>query len=69
MASLESFWKDICLSLTQRTAQILDRHQVELSKIKWVDGEANTDSGFSKVACSSCEEAWGQIKVAPAVKK
>jgi hypothetical protein len=63
MTSMETFWKDICLSLTQRTAQIIERNQVELSNIKWADGEANTDSGFSKLGCSSCEEAWGQIKV------
>lgn len=52
----------ICMPLTQRTAQILDTKKDELRNIQWTDGESNTDSGFSKLGCLCCEEAWNDIK-------
>lgn len=62
MQSQEKFLKDVYMPLTQRTAQILQKKQIELAKIKWTDGESNTDSEFSRLACDSCEEAWNDIK-------
>lgn len=50
------------MPLTQRTVQLVERKQKELTEIKWTDGEANTDSGFSRVACIACVEAWNEIK-------
>jgi len=50
------------MPLTQRAAQIINTQQSELAAISWNDGEANTDSGFSKLACKACKEAWGQIQ-------
>jgi len=51
------------MPLTQCTTQILSTKQKELQGLKWTDGEANTESGFSKLGCESAEEAWNHIKV------
>lgn len=59
---MQGLWETVCMPLTQRTAQILATKQKELAEIRWTDGEANTDSGFSKLACGSCEEAWVGVK-------
>jgi hypothetical protein len=50
------------MPLTQITAQLLAKSQEALGTVKWKDGEANTDSGFSKIACRCCEEAWSSVK-------
>ena len=49
-------------SLTQKTAQLILSKQEQLKKVKWTDGESNTDSGFSSLACESCLEAWETVK-------
>jgi hypothetical protein len=49
-------------SLTQKTAQLISSNQEQLKKVKWTDGESNTDSGFSSLACESCLEAWETVK-------
>jgi len=49
-------------ALTQKTAQLVSSKQDELKKVKWTDGESNTDSGFSSLACESCLEAWEIVK-------
>jgi hypothetical protein len=54
--------KRICMPLTQKTAQFLAIRQEALGKVKWTDGEANTESGFSEIACRCCEEAWTSVK-------
>jgi hypothetical protein len=54
--------KQLILSLTQRTAQILKTKQHELGKIVWKVSESNTDQGFSQLACTCCSEAWIQIQ-------
>ena len=62
MQSEMNIWTKVCMPLTQRTAQILNTKQKELHEIQWTNGEANTDSEFSRLACISCEEAWNHIK-------
>jgi hypothetical protein len=49
-------------ALTQKTAQLVSTKQDELKKVKWTDGESNTDSGFSSLACECCLEAWEIVK-------
>ena len=57
-----SLSKDVLMQLTQRTVQILSTKQEELKMIKWSDGESNTDTGYSLLACACCKEAWESIK-------
>ena len=52
----------IIYDLAILTTKILIKKQNELEKIKWQDGEANTDTEFSKLACDCCKEAWSEIK-------
>ena len=59
---LTNLWPRVAMRLTQRTAQLLQGKGKELAEIKWADGEANTDSGFSRLACLCCVEAWDTIK-------
>jgi hypothetical protein len=55
-------WQQICMLLTQRTAQILHTKQIELHEIQWTNCEANIDSGFSRIGCVCCKEAFDEIK-------
>lgn len=55
-------WITVCMVLTQLIAQMLKNNQEELSKIKWTDSEANTDKGFSELACVFCVRSWDSIK-------
>lgn len=52
---------DILLELTRETVKILETKQQELLSIRWTDGEANTDMGFSTLASNCCEAAWQSI--------
>jgi len=52
----------ITLTLTQRTAQLLQTKQDKLAKIVWKISEANTDQGFSQLASECCLEAWSKIQ-------
>jgi len=52
---------DILLELTRETVKILETKQEELLAIRWTDGEANTDMGFSTLASQCCVEAWSTI--------
>jgi hypothetical protein len=52
----------IWLALAQKTAQIIAENQEALGQAKWKDGESNTDSDFSKIACRCCMEAWDSVK-------
>ena len=52
----------ILLRLAKRTAQLLKVKQEQLAAIRWTDGESNTESGFSSLACSSAAEAWTSLK-------
>ena len=53
---------EIIMPLTKRTAQILSTKLDQLKTIKWSDGESNTDTGFSELACKCCQEAWENIQ-------
>ena len=53
--------KDVIMPLTQKTAQLLAQKTHELETIQWTDGEANTDTEFSMLACKMCQEAWTLI--------
>jgi hypothetical protein len=52
----------ILMKLTQKTAQRLATKQSELRSIRWTDGEANTDSGFSELARMCCMQAWTELQ-------
>lgn len=39
--------------LVQKTTQLLELATDELLRIKWTDSEANTDSGYSRLASRS----------------
>lgn len=43
------------------TTKILNERQDKLKSIVWRDGEANLDTGYSKLACRCCEEAWNDV--------
>jgi len=46
--------------LVQKTTQLLEAADDHLLQIQWSDSEANTDSGFSRLACQKFEEAFLQ---------
>ena len=52
----------IIYELAILTTKILINRQYKLEKIKWQNGESNTDTEFSELACDCCKEAWSQIK-------
>ena len=62
LSASRTLWETVSMPLTQRTAQIIHNTLSDLQQIKWTDGEANTDSGFSRLACVKCQEAWEEIK-------
>ena len=43
------------------TTKILNERQDEFKKIRWQNGEANLDTGYSILSCKCCEEAWNTI--------
>jgi hypothetical protein len=63
MATLETTISgDILLELTRETVKLLETKQEELLEIRWTDGEANTDMGFSKLAAQCCDIAWQTVR-------
>jgi deoxycitidine kinase/deoxyguanosine kinase len=46
------------MDLAQKTAELLAGAQEELKNVKWKDGEANLDTGYSRLACSMAQKAW-----------
>jgi hypothetical protein len=48
----------LLLELAGLTTTILNEKQSQLQQCKWTDGESNTDTGFSELACKCAEEAW-----------
>lgn len=53
----------IMLLLTQLTTRLLESKQDELRACKWTDGESNTDTDYSTLACKCAKEAWEQIRI------
>jgi hypothetical protein len=52
----------VMLELAHETAKRLLTKQSQLQLVKWSDGESNTDTEFSILACASAEEAWVTVK-------
>jgi hypothetical protein len=50
------------LELTKRVTALLNGKQAELHAIKWTDGEANIDTGFSALAGKCYTEAWEAMR-------
>jgi hypothetical protein len=48
----------LLLELARRVTSILNEKQKDLQQCKWTDGESNTDTGFSELACKCAEDAW-----------
>lgn len=48
----------IVYKLGIETTKILNEKQSILKTIEWTNGEANIDTGFSKLACDCCVDAW-----------
>ena len=52
----------LLLELAFKTTALLNTKREELQQCKWTDGESNTDTDFSTLACHCAEEAWKQIR-------
>ena len=52
----------ILLEIAAQTTSKLTEKQDQLQECKWTDGESNTDTDFSKLACKCAEEAWICVK-------
>jgi hypothetical protein len=52
----------LLLEIAAETTSILSGKQEHLQQCKWTDGESNTDTEFSELACKCAEEAWICIK-------
>ena len=52
----------LLLELAFKTTALLNTKREELQQCKWTDGESNTDTDFSKLACQCAEEAWQEIR-------
>lgn len=59
---INSIPKNIIYELGIETTKILNNKQNELQNLTWQIGEANTDIGFSQLACSCCKYAWEIVK-------
>jgi hypothetical protein len=59
---LTEFNNKILLEVAALTATLLNEKQDKLQHCKWSDGESNTDTDFSELACRCVEETWLQIK-------
>jgi hypothetical protein len=50
------------LEIAAETTNKLTEKQEQLKQCKWTDGESNTDTDFSELACKCAEEAWLCVK-------
>lgn len=48
----------VLYELAYETAVLLQKAQTKLRQIKWSDGESNTDTEYSELACKYCRKAW-----------
>jgi len=53
----------LLLEIAAETTSKLSEKQEQLQQCKWTDGESNTDTDFSELACKCAEEAWICIKL------
>jgi hypothetical protein len=59
---LNQFNCKILLEIASETTNKLNENQHKLHQCKWTDGESNTDTDFSELACKCAEEAWIAVK-------
>jgi hypothetical protein len=52
----------LLLEIAAETTSKLTKKQEQLQQCKWTDGESNTDTEFSELACKCAEEAWICVK-------
>lgn len=52
----------LLLEIAAETARKLSEKQEQLQQCKWADGESNTDTDYSELACKCAEETWICIK-------
>jgi len=52
----------LLLEIAAETTSKLTEKQEHLKQCKWTDGESNTDTDFSELACKCAEEAWICVK-------
>jgi hypothetical protein len=52
----------LLLEIAAETTSKLSEKQEHLQQCKWTDGESNTDTDFSELACKCAEDAWIGIK-------
>jgi hypothetical protein len=62
IAYLIQFNYKILLTLASEITNKLNEKQEELQQCKWTDGESNTDTDFSELACKCAEDSWILIK-------
>ena len=58
----ESINNEILLEVAVETTRLLNMTQHLLQNCRWSDGESNTDTDFSRLACKCAEEAWTTIR-------
>ena len=59
---LKAMGNNVLLDIAAETSRLLSDKQDLLNLCKWTDGESNTDTDFSELACKCAEEAWINIK-------
>lgn len=52
----------ILLVIAAETTRKLTETQEQLKQCKWTDGESNTDTDFSELACKCAQETWILVK-------
>lgn len=52
----------LLLEIAAEISNKLTEKQAQLELCKWTDGESNTDTDFSELACKCAEEAWLYVK-------
>lgn len=53
----------VLYDLAKNTSKIIESNQIGLQQCKWSDGESNTDTDYSTIACESCVIAWESMKI------
>lgn len=51
----------LLIEIAEKTTSKLSEKQEQLQQCKWTDGESNTDTDFSELACRCAQEAWIEI--------
>jgi hypothetical protein len=59
---LRKFNSEILLKLAEVITNKLNEKQEQLLQCKWTDGESNTDTDFSELACKIAEDSWELVK-------